>query len=147
MAKERELGITGPVKALAMLVIVFYHACALYGGAWFGGPATPCPALRLLVHWLATIHVPLFLLVSGYIWAYLKMETSKYDDVRIVLRKKAKRLLMPYLLIGLFWAGPVYCVFYGPTSTVKAFVLGDNPSQLWFLPALFWMFLFVELVW
>ena len=147
MTKERELGLTGPVKALAMLVIVLYHACALYGGAWFGEPATPCPELGLFVQWLSTIHVPLFLLVSGYIWAYLKMETDKYDDVRVVLEKKARRLLVPYLFVGVVWAGPVYCFFYGTASAVEAFVLGDNPSQLWFLLALFWMFALAELMW
>lgn len=147
MTKERELELTGPVKALAMLVIVLYHACAIYGGAWFGDPATPCPALGVFVQWLSTIHVPLFLLGSGYIWAYLKMETDKYDDACVVLKKKARRLLVPYLFVGVVWAGPVYCFFYGPVSTVEAFVLGNNPSQLWFLLALFWMFVFVELMW
>lgn len=147
MTKERELGLTGPVKALAMLVIVLYHACALYGGSWFGEPATPCRALGVLVQWLSTVHVPLFLLVSGYIWAYLKMETSKYDDSCVVIKKKVKRLLVPYLFVSIVWAGPVYYFFYGGVSTFTAFVLGDNPSQLWFLLALFWMFVLVELVW
>lgn len=101
MTKERELGLTGPVKAIAMLVIVFNHACALYTGAWFGEPATPCPELGVFVQWLATVHVPLFLLVSGYIWAYLKMETRKYDDSCVVLRKKARRLLVPYAVVSL----------------------------------------------
>ena len=107
MTKERELELTGPVKALAMLVIVLYHACAIYGGVWFGEPATPCPALGVFVQWLSTMHVPLFLLVSGYIWAYIKMETDKYDDACVVLKKKAKRLLVPYLFAGVVWAGPV----------------------------------------
>lgn len=57
------------------------------------------------------MHVPLFLLVSGYIWAYIKMETDKYDDACVVLKKKAKRLLVPYLFVGVVWAGPVYCFF------------------------------------
>lgn len=147
MTKKRELELTGPVKALAMLVIVLYHACAIYGGVWFGEPATPCPALGVFVQWLSTMHVPLFLLVSGYIWAYIKMETDKYDDACVVLKKKAKRLLVPYLFVGVVWAGPVYCFFYGPVSTVESFALGNNPSQLWFLLALFWMFVFVELMW
>lgn len=147
VTKEQELGLTGPVKAIAMLVIVFYHACALYTGAWFGEPATPCPELGVFVQWLATVHVPLFLLVSGYIWAYLKMETRKYDDSRVVLRKKARRLLVPYAVVSLAWAGPVFCVFYGGAATVEAFFLGDNPSQLWFLLALFWMFALAEFLW
>ena len=147
MTKERELGLTGPVKAIAMLVIVFYHACALYTGAWFGEPAIPCPELGVFVQWLATVHVPLFLLVSGYIWAYLKMETRKYDDSRVVLRKKARRLLVPYAVVSLVWAGPVFCFFYGGVAMVGAFILGGNPSQLWFLLALFWMFALAEFLW
>lgn len=42
MAKERALGLTGPVKAPAMLVIVLNHVCVLYAGAWFGEAATSC---------------------------------------------------------------------------------------------------------
>ena len=147
MTKEQELGLTGPVKAIAMLVIVFYHACALYTGAWFGEPATPCPELGVFVQWLATVHVPLFLLVSGYIWAYLKMETHKYDDSCVVLKKKVRRLLVPYTVVSLVWAGPVFCLFYGGAATVRAFILGGNPSQLWFLLALFWMFALAEFLW
>ena len=54
---------------------------------------------------------------------------------------------MPDLFRGAVWAGPVYCIFYGPASTVAAFALGDSPSQLWFLLALFWMFALIELMW
>ena len=86
MTKERELGLTGPVKALVMLVIVLCHACVLYGGAWFGESAAPCPALGEFAQWLSIIHVPLFLLVSGCIWAYLTIETDKYDDARVALK-------------------------------------------------------------
>lgn len=85
--------------------------------------------------------------MSGYIWAYLKMETSEYDDMRVVIKKKVKRLLVPYLFVSIVWAGPAYCFFYGGISTFMAFILGDNPSQLWFLLALFWMFVLVELMW
>lgn len=42
MAKERALGLAGPVKAPAMLVIVLNHVRVLYAGAWFGEPATSC---------------------------------------------------------------------------------------------------------
>ena len=65
MAKERELGLTGPVKVLMMLVIVLYHACA--SGLCSTNPPRRAPLLGTFVQWLSTIHVPLFLLVSGYI--------------------------------------------------------------------------------
>lgn len=42
MAKERALGLAGPVKAPAMLVIVLNHVCFLYVGVWSGEPATSC---------------------------------------------------------------------------------------------------------
>lgn len=49
MTKERELGLTGPCEGTATLVIILYHACTLYGGAWFGKPATLCLALSTFV--------------------------------------------------------------------------------------------------
>lgn len=42
---------------------------------------------------------------------------------------------------------PCLLIFYGLALTVAAFALGDSPSQLWFLLALFWMFALIELMW
>ena len=75
------------------------------------------------------------------------METHKYDDSCVVLKKKVRRLLVPYTVVSLVWAGPVFCLFYGGAATVRAFILGGNPSQLWFLLALFWMFALAEFLW
>lgn len=142
--KDKELSITGPMKAVAMLLIVLTHSCSVYTGGWFTTPAEESAALGLLAEWLGTVHVPLFVLVSGYIWGYLKIETTHYDNGLHVMRKKVLRLLVPYLFVSLVWAVPFWVYFNGWGQVVKKFVLGTGPSQLWFLLMLFVVFALFE---
>ncbi len=142
--KPGELSICGPVKAAMMLLIVLYHCLCVYTGSWFGEPAEPAPALAVLAGWLNTVHVPTFVLVSGYLYGYLKNETTRYASSRAVLIKKARRLLVPYAFVCLVWAVPWWLALFGPGEVVGKYVLGGSPAQLWFLLMLFWVFAIFE---
>ena len=142
--KVSELAMCGPVKAVMMLLIVLYHCLCVYTGSWFGEPAEPAPALVALAGWLNTVHVPTFVLVSGYLYGYLKNETARYSSSRAVLAKKARRLLVPYAFVCLVWAVPWWVALFGPDRVAEKYVLGDSPSQLWFLLMLFWVFAMFE---
>ena len=142
--KEDELSLSGPMKALAILLVVMTHACSIYTGHWFTAPAEESATLGLFANWLGTVQVPLFMLISGYIWGYLKLETSRYGNSLKVLRKKCARLLVPYLFVSIIWAVPFWVYFNGWSDVVKKFVLGAGPSQLWFLLMLFVVFVMFE---
>ncbi len=139
--RTRELKNCGSVKAMLMLLIVLYHSMAVYMGSW--GPFTPAQSVPLLGHlarWLNSFHIYAFALVSGYLFYYLKQEQGRYAEYLPFLENKARRLLVPYITAAVFWVVPVYVLFSGTDGLVENFLLCRNPSQLWFLWMLFWVF-------
>lgn len=147
-SKAEELCWCTPIKTSMMLLVVLYHSCAMWMvGGWFAEPAVPCAALGLFAEWLSTFHVPVFVAASGYLWGYLKRETDRYGDPATVLRKKAKRLLVPYAFACAVWVVPFWIHFHGTDGLIKKYVLACSPSQLWFLVMLFVLFVLSEMVW
>ena len=51
--------------------------------------------------------MPLFVAVLGAIYYYVKVKLNKYNDNKIFVKNKAKRLLIPYMVFGVFYAVPV----------------------------------------
>lgn len=147
LSKDEELALCTPVKTAMMLLVVLYHSCVMWGGSWFAEPAVQSPALGVFAQWLNTFHVPVFVFMSGYLYAYLKGETDRYDSMSVVMAKKAKRLLVPYAFACVVWVVPFWVLFNGPDQVVDKYLLAGSPSQLWFLVMLFVVFLMFELLW
>lgn len=144
--QKRELLNCTTIKAATMLLIVLYHSTVFWTGSWFSTPAVECVELAVFARWLNTIHVPVFVFVSGYLYAYLKFETDRYKYTKIVIAKKARRLLVPYVFVCAVWAVPFYVAYFGTADLFERFVLGGAPSQLWFLLMLFGVFCIAEIV-
>ena len=126
-----------------MIVIVFYHSILFWSGTWFVDvPIINSPLWADLSAWFNSFHIYAFALVSGYLFSYLKLEKGKYDKFVPFAIGKAKRLLVPYFFIAIFWVIPISVYFfnYGFTDIVNRFILATSPSQLWFLWMLFDVF-------
>ena len=142
--KDAERYNTAAVKLMAMLLVVLCHSASIYmPGGW--GPYPPARGsvpLGLLASWLNTFHIHTFVAVSGYLFYYLRCETHRYDDAAAVIRKKAARLLLPYACASALWVMPFDAAFWGvsPARLFREYALMTNPSQLWFLPMLFFVF-------
>ena len=129
------------VKNVLMCMVVFYHSIALWMGEWFKSPQEPSYVLGSLALWLNSFHIYGFMLVSGYIYYYMRYEkkSRNYMYFCSYIKIKAKRLLIPYSFVALVWVMPIYCYFNKPTIDVliKKYILMESPSQLWFLVMLF----------
>lgn len=147
LSKEEELALCAPIKTAMMLLVVLYHSCVMWGGSWFAEPAVRFPALGVFAQWLNTFHVPVFVFLSGCLYAYLKGETDCYGSTLVVVSKKARRLLVPYAFACVVWVVPFWILFNGPDQVVDKYLLAGSPSQLWFLVMLFVVFLLFELLW
>jgi len=147
---DRQLENCNFIKTALMLLVVFGHAISLYSkNGWFNqAPATPSLFLTYLSDWIGSFHIYAFVLVSGYIYAYLRFEKNKYDTLLPFIKNKAKRLLVPYLFASACWVVPWQCVFLKTSLPVliKHYVLGISPSQLWFLLMLFGTFILAFLL-
>ena len=61
---------------------------------------------------------------------------------------KAKRLLIPYIFVSLVWVIPFNTYYFGTASNeiIRKYLLGEAPSQLWFLLMLFWAFVLTHFI-
>lgn len=126
-------------KAICIILVVIGHYVPDYSPQWYVG-----------VHdVIYTFHMPLFLFASGFIYMATKKDIP-YEDF---LLKKVKRLMVPYLSVSaivitikLLTEGHAYVE--NPVtwmSYVKMFYLPEAGYFLWFIWALWWMFVIVPL--
>lgn len=133
-------------KAISMLLVVFGHAQVFsFGNAvWF----FPMDGFRIqldnVISFLYCFHVHLFFFVSGALFKTTE-KTQMFFNATSFVKKKAVRLLIPYLACFIFLLLPVrILVGYYPadlSGSIKQvlcelFGFGDN-GHLWFLPTLF----------
>lgn len=140
---QKELSNCTFVKTVLMLLVVFYHSILFWGGNWFSiEPAQTSAVLGMAAKWLKSFHIYGFALVSGYIFYHLKCEQGKYNKFGVFLKNKAKRLLLPYVFVAVFWVIPISAIFFETdiVSVFRNYVLAEAPSQLWFLVMLFDVF-------
>ena len=96
---------------------------------------------RFLVGWVYGFHMPLFFILSGAVFGI----SSNYSFDTLFV-KKVKRLVIPHFLYCLGFMIPVKWLanFYDNSTVNVAYVnsLGGGVSgHLWFLLALFWVFI------
>ena len=131
-----------------MLLVVIYHSIAIWMGGWFDTPAEPNAIFKQLAIWLNSFHIYGFTLVSGYLFYLLKYEKKQYADTGLFIKKKVKRILIPYAFVSIVWVIP-WQVFYYRTDIsdlIKQYVFMQRPSQLWFLGMLFGVFMIAVLL-
>ena len=96
-----------------------------------------------------TFHVPLFFFVSGFLFIYTTRNTTGFDYLAF-LKKKVKRLLLPYFLlntVAFLIKAPLTSYAWNPkalnlTSYFESLVYpsGSAIGYFWFLPTLFLIF-------
>lgn len=121
-------------KAICMILVVVGHYVPGYSPTWY-----------VDVHdVIYTFHMPLFMFASGYIY----MATKRDIPYKDFLWKKVKRLMVPYLSVSfivisikLLTEGHAYV--QNPVtvySYFRLFYLPEAGAFLWFIWALWWMF-------
>ena len=110
--------------------------------------------LCLLHSWIYSFHMPLFFMISGFLFSHTNK--SFFDlDLWIFIRKKVQRLLVPYVTIGFF----VFLIKYAFSSLSHAnreftignffymFIAPSAPNStmgyLWYVITLFVLFVIV----
>jgi fucose 4-O-acetylase-like acetyltransferase len=125
------------LRAIGILLVVFGHSD-------IGGQGTPYfyPALERVVY---TIHMPLFMFISGFVFMYTNQGKDRFDFVGLI-KNKILRLLVPaffvltlaFLLRALLtYSKKTGMDFYSITNYAKMFFLKE------YLPIEFYWFLFV----
>ena len=140
MAADRDARIE-TLRGLACVLLVLFH---VVGQDAHSGLRLPDDdLLRRLNDVLAYVRMPLFSLLSGYVYAWRPYRGGAV----LFVRGKARRLLVPVLTVGTVFA-ILQSVVPGTNGRVEAwYLLHIVPvSQYWFLQSLFCIFLIVLLL-
>lgn len=140
-------------RTIAMFGVVLCH-CLLFFSSnpfWFVNADYQSDGAVFLCNILNFTVVQIFVFCSGFLFqASLQ---SKQTGIPAMILKRAKRILLPFLLYGALWLVPTYTIFDIPTygrpkgtsliDGYKSMLLGQFCDVSWFLLMLFW----VTLIW
>lgn len=126
-------------KALCIILVVIGHYIPDNSPQWYVNLRT----------WIYSFHMPLFMFASGYIYMAFKKDEPYWTFVT----KKIRRLMIPYFVVSviiitikfltqssMYVENPVTAMSY-----LRIFYLPEAGYFLWFIWALFTMFLIVPL--
>jgi fucose 4-O-acetylase-like acetyltransferase len=140
------------MRAFAILVVMFGHSIILYNSSWnLYSTDVVSPLLDVTKDIINTFQMPLFLAISGYCF-YLSLSKKNmwnFDGIFKGLKNKFSHLILPFFLIALFYMIPMrmfchYANWKGMNyfQIVLQVILGKDSGHLWFLPTLFYIFVF-----
>ena len=137
-------------KNLTVLLVVVAHSTRMYTDYGTFSPANSSPLLAAVTEYIYQFHMPLFIFLSGAVYAFC-INGGKYADNVAFVKSKAKRLLIPYFIVGFLYVVPVmYALGLVGDNMLNycywGILLSWNAVHLWFLEALFWIFLFAMAV-
>ena len=98
-----------------------------------------------LVGIIYSCHMQLFFVISGYVFL-LCIKKGKYKNFAVLTTAKFHRLLIPYVVITILYNIPilVYVDYFSHNvRNVLLYFIGYGKNHLWYLVALFFIFLLV----
>lgn len=129
------------LRVFAIFTLVAWHSYCSYI-CWGIADSPLNESYTWLFRFIAPIaQMPLFTLLSGYLFCYLHKECGKYKDFKGFLTNKARRLLIPYLVLG-FIINMTQLQRMHPVD-----LFWGTPNHMWYCLMLFYCFIicwFVE---
>lgn len=128
-------------RAIGIVLVVIGHYLPDGAPLWYLG----------MREWIYSFHMPLFVFISGYVY----MLTYRKESYKDFLLRKSKRLLIPYFIVsviiisikilsqkamGMDIKNPV-----DATSFIRMFAYPEAAIHLWFIFAIWWIFVTVPL--
>ena len=140
MATEnRKISSISIMRVTAMTMIVAFHSIYFYSGMWKVLGGIYVPVWEKADRFLDSIDLSMFVFISGFLFGYLFIHKQKYRDIKKFLLGKIRRLIVPYMVWGVFLIVPIPSLF-----NWRDLLFGI--CHLWFLLMLFWIFLFAIII-
>ncbi|WP_420485533.1 acyltransferase family protein [Flagellimonas marinaquae] len=127
------------LRVFGISIVVLRHAFAPFTGSWDVGKLYGFNEVASIIgSYISTISMPLFVFISGFLFSYLRNYLNKYQTYPILIKKKTRRLLIPYLVLS-----PLYIYSFLDYISFFDFIkyIWSGPGHLWFLPMIFILFL------
>lgn len=130
-------------KIITTMLVVFAHAAGMYTKDGAYQCVVSSPFLAGAHEVIYAFHMPYFMFLSGCVYGYC-IEHGKYRDTGRYILGKAKKLLIPYVLIGAAYVAPAM-VLLGLTEqrygqyVLDGILMSLNARHLWYILTLFWI--------
>ena len=146
------------LRALAILFIVLGHSIIIYDHSFkLLSTQVEMPLFETLKHWISFVQLKLFFSISGFLMFYKVLKWHKRTLREIwagmcnFMSNKFLRLLIPYACVALLWMDPIKIVLDIPDYSwsidlMLQQVRFENCGHLWYLPCLFFIFLFMYIL-
>lgn len=133
MTKKENISL---MKTIAILLVVLYHSIMFYSGNWFTIFNPKIKFNNSIFSIINNFQMPIFVFCSGYLF-YLK------GNKQCSIKKRFKRLIVPYIFTSILYVIPISIIFfkYSAIQIIYKYFLGFEPSQLWFLLMMFWLYI------
>lgn len=128
------------MRITLIILLILYHAFAIFNGAWEALPDYPP---NRLYWWISTgsfsFLLELFTFISGYLYGNQVLQKStSIINVQSTIIKRAKRLLLPNLVFSTIYF-LLFCDLHQPLISILYKII-SGIGHMWFLPMLFWCF-------
>lgn len=133
------------VRVILIVLLLLYHCFAIYTGKWPSlntvWVAQDICSYKWIGYFFYSFFLECFVFISGYVFEF-QMRKKNLSFVG-VLKKKAYRILLPSIVFSILY----YVLFlkYGGMGSFVWQVI-NGCGHLWFLPMLFWCFVFGFLI-
>ena len=134
------------IRPILIVLLVFYHAFAIYGGAWAPIEGFPeVPAYWWLDKLSYAFMLEMFVFVSGFVLGYqVRTKGEVKLQAKALFWGKFKRLMIPCMVFSL-----LYILLFGNIGQPiqnTLYDMFDGAGHMWFLPMLFWCFVGVWVI-
>ena len=125
---------------------MYYHAFAIYSGAWDSLNGYP----EIKTYWWLdklsyAFMLEAFVFVSGYVFGYqVRCKGEEKLKADSVIVGKFKRLMIPCLLFSIIYIA-IFFDFTRPVHNIIYNII-SGVGHMWFLPMLFWCFVGIWLI-
>jgi fucose 4-O-acetylase-like acetyltransferase len=137
------------IRVFATILVVIGHCWFYDGFSGFHSDILPGYETNGILKWMNKIiysfHMPVFFFISGLLLAS-KLRSNKQFKLCSFIANKAKRLLIPYIVITIFYCLPIktLCGLFDNRDLFTSYldqIFYATDSHMWFLLALFWCML------
>ena len=133
------------IRPLLIILLVLYHSFAPWTGAWLPFDGFEHSDVYKWIGLLSySFMLPTFVGVSGYVWAFQREGLGRKESLFQLALKKLYRLYIPCAIFSL-----IYSILFQDGIGVHDSLFVDyccivlnGSGHLWFLPMLFWCFIF-----
>ena len=139
-SKSKRLSNIVIIRLILIFLLVFFHAFAIYSGAW--APIDGFPEIKTY-WWLDKLSfafmLEMFVFISGYLLGFqVRIKGEEKLRAKAFFWGKFKRLMIPCLVFSLLYIIIFEEIKQPVIST--AYDLLNGAGHMWFLPMLFWCF-------